>query len=265
MPDTQMPLKGKKRAVSSRFSVLGVEVDAVQIPAVIRQMEVWIASRSTSHFIAVTGMHGIVEAQHDPSFKEILRHADLVVPDGMPLVWLGRRRGYALRRRVYGPELTECFCRETGTQYRHFFYGGAPGVAQKLAALLQRQSGACIVGTYTPPFRPLTSEEEVEVVAHIQRAAPDIVWVGLSTPKQERWMFEHRQLLGVPVLVGIGAAYDLLTGQVRQAPSWMRERGLEWLFRLLQEPRRLSRRYLIYGSEFALKASLETIGIKSFR
>jgi N-acetylglucosaminyldiphosphoundecaprenol N-acetyl-beta-D-mannosaminyltransferase len=242
-----------------------VQVDAVQIPEVISRMEEWIASRSASRFIAVTSMHGIVEAQHDTSFKEILSHADLVVPDGMPLVWFGRKRGYSLERRVYGPELMESFCRATRAKYRHFFYGGAPGVAENLADFLYRQSGACIAGAYSPPFRPLTSGEDDEIVTLIHRAAPDIVWVGLSTPKQERWMFEHRKLLRVSVLVGVGAAFDLLTGRVRQAPRWMRERGLEWMFRLWQEPRRLSRRYLIYGSEFAFKASLEAMGLKSFQ
>jgi N-acetylglucosaminyldiphosphoundecaprenol N-acetyl-beta-D-mannosaminyltransferase len=247
-----------------RYSVLGVHVDAVQIPDVINQMERWITGRSTTRFIAVTGMHGIVEAQHDTSFKEILKEADLIVPDGMPLVWFGRKRGYPLERRVYGPELTESFFCVTKTKYRHFFYGGVPGVAQKLADLLHNQSGAFIAGTYTPPFRPLSSREDDEIVKLINQAAPDVVWVGLSTPKQERWMFEHRKLLCAPVLIGIGAAFDLLTGSVKQAPLWMREHGLEWLFRLQQEPQRLWRRYLIYGSEFVWKISLEALGLKRF-
>jgi N-acetylglucosaminyldiphosphoundecaprenol N-acetyl-beta-D-mannosaminyltransferase len=237
-------------------------VDAVQIPDVINQIEVWIADRSPSRFIAVTGMHGIVEAQHDASFKTILKQADLVVPDGMPLVWLGRKCGYPMERRVYGPELTESFCRATHTKYRHFFYGGVPGVADNLADFLHIQSGACIAGTYSPPFRPLTDREDNEIIKRINQAAPDIVWVGLSTPKQERWMFEHRKSLRAPVLVGVGAAFDLLTGRVMQAPRWMREHGLEWLFRLQQEPQRLWRRYLIYGPEFVWKASLEALGPK---
>jgi N-acetylglucosaminyldiphosphoundecaprenol N-acetyl-beta-D-mannosaminyltransferase len=249
----------------SRFRVLGVPVDAVQIPDVITRIETWIASRSESHFIAVTGMHGIVEAQHDPSFGQILQNADLVVPDGMPLVWFGRKCGYVLKHRVYGPDLTRSFCRATGTRYRHFFYGAAPGVAQNLADFLHAQYGVCIAGTYAPPFRPLTSEEDAEIVKRIREAEPDVIWVGLSTPKQERWMSEHRNSLHVPVLVGIGAAFDLLTGRIRQAPVWMREHGLEWLFRLWQEPRRLWRRYLIYGLEFAWKASLEAMRLRRSR
>jgi N-acetylglucosaminyldiphosphoundecaprenol N-acetyl-beta-D-mannosaminyltransferase len=255
----------EERTTSARYSVLGVQVDAVQIPEVIGRMQKWIADHSATRFIAVTGMHGTVEAQHDQSFKDILRRADLVVPDGMPLVWLGRNRGYSLERRVYGPELMESFCRVTREKYRHYFYGGAPGVAENLAAFLHCQSRVCIAGTYSPPFRPLTSREDDEIVRLIHLAAPDVIWVGLSTPKQERWMFDHQKLLRVPVLVGVGAAFDLLTGRVRQAPPWMREHGLEWMFRLWQEPRRLSHRYLIYGSEFALKATLEAIGLKSFQ
>src|SRR5215471_4569129 len=129
------------------FRVLGVPVNAVQIPEVVAQMESWISARTaSSHFIAVTGMHGVTEAQHEPYFKEILNSADLVVPDGMPLVWLGRRHGFRLRRRVYGPELMQSFCGVTGFKYQHFLYGGAPGVAPLLADVLQRKYGVQIAG-----------------------------------------------------------------------------------------------------------------------
>ena len=232
------------------FQVLGVRVHAVQIPDVIAQMEKWIAERSQCHFIAVTGMHGVTEAQHDPRFKQILNSADLVVPDGMPLVWLGRRRGHHLRRRVYGPELMETFCRVTGSNYRHFLYGGMPSVPLALASILERKYGTNVSGTCSPPFHTLSKREDEEILASIHAVEPDILWVGLSTPKQERWMYEHRHRLRVPVVIGVGAAFDLNSGRIRQAPSWMREHGLEWVYRLLCEPRRLWRRYLIYGSEF---------------
>ena len=244
------------------FRVLGVRVDVVQIPDVIAMMEDWIATRSRSRFIAVTGMHGVIEGEHDKSFREILNQADVVVPDGMPLVWLGRAQGHELKRRVYGPELAAAFCSSTRRKYRHFFYGGSPGVAQMLAEVLHARHGISIAGTYSPPYRPLTTDEDMAVVSLIQRSNPDVLWVGLSTPKQERWIYEHKSSLRVPVMVGIGAAFDLLTGRVNQAPRWMRESGLEWLFRLFQEPRRLWRRYLIYGSEFAWKASLEAISMR---
>jgi N-acetylglucosaminyldiphosphoundecaprenol N-acetyl-beta-D-mannosaminyltransferase len=197
-------------------------------------------------------------------FKQILNSADLVVADGMPLVWLGRWQGCALRRRVYGPELMETFCRKTGQLYRHYFYGGGPGVAGRLADILKQPYEVHVVGTYSPPFRPLTEEEKVEVDRRIQAAAPDVVWVGMITPKQERWMYEHRSRLSMPVMAGVGAAFNFITGVVKQAPAWMQENGLEWFFRLTQEPRRLWRRYLIIGSEFAWNVSLELLRLKKF-
>ncbi|MGB9465815.1 MAG: WecB/TagA/CpsF family glycosyltransferase, partial [Candidatus Acidiferrum sp.] len=251
---------------AASYSVLGVRVDAVQIPEVLLRMEEWIRQRKACRYIAVTDMHCLMQAQHAASFKKILQDADLVVPDGFPLVWLGRRRGFALRRRVYGPELMERFCEETAPRgYRHYFYGGAPGVAEDLAArLAARFPGLQIAGAYCPPFRPLTQAEDDEVVSLINRACADIVWVGLGAPKQERWMFEHRGRLTAPVLVGVGAAFDFHTGRIAQAPRWMREHGLEWLFRLSREPGRLWCRYLIYGTQFVALVLLEALRPKKF-
>lgn len=248
------------------FRVLGVKVDAVQIPDAIARMEQWIALRDGSRFVAVTGMHGVSEARLDPLFRATLNAAGMVVPDGTPLVWLGRLRGHALRRRVYGPELMLEFCRATSARgLRHFFYGGAPGVADDLAGrLAERFPGLIVAGTYTPPFRPLTTEEDADVVDRINRSAADIVWVGLSTPKQERWMHAHQRALNVPVMVGVGAAFDMHSGRLRQAPVWMQEHGLEWFYRLAQEPRRLWRRYLVLGSMFVCNVSLELAGLRKF-
>jgi N-acetylglucosaminyldiphosphoundecaprenol N-acetyl-beta-D-mannosaminyltransferase len=257
-----LPIAQSQLPGSSAFKVLGVRVHAVQIPDVIAQMENWIAERAPSHFVAVTGMHGVTEAQHDPLFKQILNSADLVVPDGMPLVWLGRHHGHPLERRVYGPELMQTFCRATGSKYRHFFYGGMPGVAALIANVLESKHGISVVGHYSPPFRALSNQEDEEIISLINAARPDVLWVGLSTPKQERWMYEHRPRLLVPAMVGVGAAFDLNSGRSRQAPRWMREHGLEWLFRLLQEPRRLWKRYLIYGSEFACRVTLELLSLR---
>jgi N-acetylglucosaminyldiphosphoundecaprenol N-acetyl-beta-D-mannosaminyltransferase len=230
-------------------------------------MEAWIARRGGCRFICVTGMHGVTEAQHDGEFKDILNASDLVVPDGFPLVWLGRRKGYSqLRRRVYGPELMATFCGQTaGKAYRHFFYGGAPGVADELAKRFrEKYPGLQIAGTFCPPFRALTAEEDEEVIRSIRNSHADIVWVGLSTPKQERWMFEHRDRLNVPVLIGVGAAFDIHTERTSQAPRWMQEHGLEWFFRLTHEPKRLWKRYLLYGSEFVFLVMLESLGVKRF-
>ncbi len=248
------------------FYILGVRVSAVQIRDVILRMEEWIARREECRCIAVTGMHGIMEGHHDPAFKEILNFSSLVVPDGMPLVWLARLKGYYLKRRVYGPDLMLAFCENSSQKgIRHFLYGGGPGVAEKLAReLANRFPGLVIAGTYSPPFRSLTGEEDKEVVSQITRAAPDVLWVGLGTPNQERWVHEHSSLLNIPVMVGVGAAFDIHSGGKKQAPKWMREHGLEWFFRLLQEPRRLWRRYVLYGTEFVFCIALDLLGLRRF-
>jgi N-acetylglucosaminyldiphosphoundecaprenol N-acetyl-beta-D-mannosaminyltransferase len=265
MGDKERDALREASPVNLEFRVLGVRVHAVQIPQVVVLLENWIAKPVESRYVAVTGMHGVMEAQKDPSFREILNAADCVVPDGMPLVWLGRRQEFALKRRVYGPEFLETFCQTTGTKYRHFFYGGIAGVAGQLADSLEQRYGIQIAGTYSPPFRLLTEEEDREITAMIRAACPDILWVGLSTPKQERWMYAHRSGLGVPVMVGVGAAFDIHSGRKKRAPRWMQEHGLEWMFRLLQEPRRLWRRYLVYGPEFAALVLLELLGLKRVR
>ena len=259
-----MTLTASHTSARKSFKVLGVRVDAVQIPDVLSRMTQWIEQRSEGNYIAVTGMHGIMEAHHSLPFKEILNHASLVVADGMPLVWVGKLHHFAMRRRVYGPELMEAFCRETAGRYRHFFYGGAPGVAEKLAETLSQRFGIRVAGRYSPPFRHLNADEERAVFDLLRTSRPDVLWVGLSTPKQESWMAEYRERVGVPVVVGVGAAFDFFTGRARQAPRWMREHGCEWLFRLVMEPRRLWRRYIIYGSQFAWNVALQLTGIKHY-
>jgi N-acetylglucosaminyldiphosphoundecaprenol N-acetyl-beta-D-mannosaminyltransferase len=252
--------------IGAQFPVLGVKVDAVQIPDVISRMSAWIAQRAATHYITVTGMHGVMEAHHSAKFRKVLDDADMVVPDGMPLVWISRLRGYGLQRRVYGPELMLRFCQEAASNgYRHFIYGGDAGVPEQLAARLEALCpGIRIVGMHSPPFRPLTAEEDAAAVDMINRATPDVLWIGLGTPKQDRWMREHRDRLRVPVMVGVGAAFDFLAERKKQAPAWMQEHGLEWLFRLLQEPRRLWKRYLVHGPEFVVLSALELLGLRRF-
>jgi N-acetylglucosaminyldiphosphoundecaprenol N-acetyl-beta-D-mannosaminyltransferase len=249
---------------NATFKVLGVRVDAVQIPGAIQILENWIADRSASRYVAVTGMHGVSESVSDPAFRAALDAASLVVCDGMPLVWLGRLHGHDMRRRVYGPELMEAFCRTTRSRYRHYFYGGAGGVPEHLAQVMQEKHGIQVAGCYSPPFRPLTGEEDCEIVKMIESSRPDVLWIGLSTPKQERWMYEHRGKLTVPAVLGVGAAFDLNTGRLNQAPRWMRENGLEWMFRLWTEPRRLWRRYLVNGPLFVWNVGLELINVRKF-
>src|SRR5262249_18821898 len=245
------------------FRVLDVPVHAVQIPEVVSRIEEWIRSGTTGRYVAVAGMHGIAESRTDEKFRCALDSADLVVPDGMPLVWLGRWHGYALNRRVYGPELMEVFCRETGSAYRHFFYGGGEGIAERLAHSLRQRYGITVAGTYTPPFRPLNKDEQREVAAMIEETSPQLLWVGLGTPKQEKWMYENRHKFQVPVMLGVGAAFDIHSGRTRQAPIWMQENGLEWMFRLLSEPQRLWRRYLILIPKAVSLVLLELAGLSS--
>jgi N-acetylglucosaminyldiphosphoundecaprenol N-acetyl-beta-D-mannosaminyltransferase len=202
--------------------------------------------------VCVTGVHGVMESQRDESLRRIHNAAGLVTPDGMPLVWISRWRGFRNTTRVYGPDLMLAVCeRSMATGYRHFFYGGHDGVPEKLARRLERRfPGLTVAGTYSPPFRKLTPDERKAVVQRINDTKPDIVWVGLSTPTQERWMAEHVNELTASVLLGVGAAFDFHAGLKRQAPQWMRQNGLEWLFRLLNEPRRLGRRYLVNNPQF---------------
>lgn len=246
------------------FMVLGVRIDALQIPEVIEKLEEWIRERRRSHFVALTNVSSVMETRNDSYFRKIQDSADLALPDGMPLVWIGRLSGHHLRRRVRGPDLFLDFCRQTeGKGYSHFFYGGALGVGQQLVEEMRRRFPATkIAGVYSPPFRQLSPPEDAYVVEMINQAAPDVLWVGLGCPKQERWIYEHRNRLRVPVIAGIGQAFDIYSGRVRQAPWWMREHGLEWLFRLCSEPRRLWRRYLIHNTEFLLSLLFEIVGLK---
>jgi N-acetylglucosaminyldiphosphoundecaprenol N-acetyl-beta-D-mannosaminyltransferase len=225
----------------------------------------WITRRE-SHYVCVTGVHGVIESWRDKDLRQIHNAAGLVTPDGMPLVWLTRHHGFKHAERVYGPDLMLALCERSVSQgYRHFLYGGAEGVPDLLSKNLQRLfPGLRIVGSFSPPFRPLTDEEDEEVVRMINKSNPDIVWVGLSTPKQERWMDEHVGRVTAPVLIGVGAAFDFHSGLKRQAPRWMQRSGLEWLFRLATEPRRLWRRYLVNNLLFILLVLRRRLGLRRY-
>jgi N-acetylglucosaminyldiphosphoundecaprenol N-acetyl-beta-D-mannosaminyltransferase len=243
------------------FDVLGVRVHAVQIPEVIERFEAWIAERGTGRFVAVCNVHMVMEAQDSARFRQMLNSSAMTVPDGKPLTWIGRRGGFDLERRVYGPDLFQDFLAATaGRGYRHFFYGGHPEVLETMIEKICRRFPSTVVaGSFSPPFRPLTEEEDAAVMERIARSRADILWVGLGCPKQEVWMYEHCARLNVPVMVGVGQAFNIVAGNVKQAPRWMREHGLEWLFRLLLEPRRLWRRYLVYNSRFLWSIAAESI------
>jgi N-acetylglucosaminyldiphosphoundecaprenol N-acetyl-beta-D-mannosaminyltransferase len=247
--------------LTPRANILGVEVSAINMETALDTIDEWIHQK-ISNYVCVTGVHGIMESQRDEELRRIHNSAGLVTPDGMPLVWLSRLMGFRHTERVYGPDLMLAVCQRSAMRgFRHFFYGGAPGVAEKLAMLVQAHIPCLhVVGFHSPPFRPLTLEEDQAVVESINAANPDIVWVGISTPKQERWMAEHVGRLSAPVLIGVGAAFDFYTGVKRQAPRWMRRTGLEWFFRLLTEPRRLWRRYLVNNPWFVWLVLLQALG-----
>ena len=198
--------------------------------------------------------------------RKIYNESGLTTPDGMPLVWLCRLSGCKNVDRVYGPDLMLALCEHSATKgYSHFFYGGATGVPARLSDVLQRRfPGLQVRGTYSPPFHSLSQEEDLEIVRMINDANPDVVWVGLGAPKQELWMAEHRELLRAPVLIGVGAAFDFHAGGKKQAPYWMQRSGLEWLFRLLSEPKRLWKRYIYDNPRFVILILLQALGLRHY-
>ena len=236
-----------------RVDVLGVGISTISMADAVAEIARWIEQRE-QHYVCVTGVHGVMESQRDPELLRIHNASGLTTPDGMPMVWAGHRAGASHMTRVYGPdlmlELLELAARQGWSSY---FYGGAEHVPGLLAdRMAQRFPGLRVAGTHSPPFRPLTPQEDAALVEQVNAAAPDIVWVGLSTPKQERWMAAHVGRLDAPVLIGVGAAFDIHAGLLPQAPVWMQRRGLEWLYRLTREPRRLWRRYLSSIPRFVL-------------
>jgi N-acetylglucosaminyldiphosphoundecaprenol N-acetyl-beta-D-mannosaminyltransferase len=216
----------------------------------------WIdAAAASGHrgYICVAATHTVMACQEDPALRAAVLGADFTVPDGQPLVWALNALGAGLGDRVYGPDLMEHACaRAARTGRRFYLYGGRnQGALVELTRTLRlRHPGLKIVGGHAPPFRPLSPTEEAAIVADINRAAPDVVWVGIGVPKQEKWMARLRDRLDAPVLIGVGAAFDFHAGLIPQAPAWMQRAGLEWAFRLAQEPRRLWRRYLRYNPRF---------------
>ncbi len=245
---------------NDRHSILGVPVSRVTMKTAVDRIATWITNKE-SRYICASDVHSVMRAQDEASHMEALCKADMVLPDGTPLVWLSHLRGDREMTRVCGPDfMLEVAERSVKEGWRHYLYGGADGVAGTLAQTLsQNFPGINIAGTATPPFRPLTNDEMADALAHIRAAKPDIVWVGLGCPKQERWMCDHLAQLDGIVLVGVGAAFDFHTGRVQRAPLWMRSNGFEWLHRLLSEPSRLWRRYLVQAPRFVLYSLRETL------
>ncbi len=248
-----------------RANVLGVGISILNLDTALAAIAEAVRERRKG-YICVTGVHGVSEAQDDPAFRRILNGAFLNTPDGMPMVWMGKLAGFREIDRVYGPDLMlKVFQWSQSSGCRHFFYGGAPGVAEELKSRLEaRFPGVSIVGTYCPPFRPLDDAEENALTAQVAAARPDMLWVGLSTPKQERFMAAYLSRLDTTLMVGVGAAFDFHAGRVKQAPRWMQRSGLEWFYRLCSEPRRLGKRYLRNNPLFIARASAQLIGLRRY-
>jgi N-acetylglucosaminyldiphosphoundecaprenol N-acetyl-beta-D-mannosaminyltransferase len=211
--------------------------------------------RGERGYVCAVAVHAVMVAQSDAEMRSALLGSTLTVPDGMPLVWAANLMGENLPNRVYGPELMRRYnerCRDRG--HRVWLYGGRDqGSLAQLATNLHRTNpGIKVVGGYSPPFRPLTAAEEDEIARQIDAARPDVLWVGIGVPKQEKWMARMRERLEVPVMCAVGAAFDFHAGRISQAPAWMQQRGLEWTYRIAQEPRRLLPRYLYYNPRFMM-------------
>lgn len=244
------------------IDLLGVRVSALNLQsAVARILEA--IGRGDRGYVCVCGAHGLVDCQRDDALRRAFNGAFLVTPDGMPLAWELRRQGHTEAGRVYGPDLMLALFRQPGL--RHFLYGATPGTLSRLQARLGRRfPHATIVGSFAPPFRPLTAAEEEDVIRRIEAAGPHIVWVGLGAPKQELWMARMHDRLQANILIGVGAAFDFHAGNTRQAPAWMQNAGLEWAFRLAMEPRRLWRRYLRVVPGYMALVALQRTGLRRF-
>lgn len=244
------------------YNVLGIGVSAINMRQTLAIFKTWVDQR-IPRYVCVADVHCIMSCQHDPHLKRIYDQAAMVTPDGMPLVWLGQLNHQPHVTRVYGPDLLLAVCEHAG--YKHFFYGGAVGVPELLAKkLLQRFPHLEIVGTYTPPFSPLTVEEDEKVIALINESQADFVWVGLGATKQEYWMADHVGKLTAPILIGVGAAFDFISGTKPQAPRWMQNNGLEWLFRLATEPKRLWKRYVFSIPPFVILSLAQLLKLRRY-
>jgi N-acetylglucosaminyldiphosphoundecaprenol N-acetyl-beta-D-mannosaminyltransferase len=252
-------------SVIPRVNILGVGVTPVNLTQTVNTLEKWRAE-GRREYVLCTSVHGLVEAQRDPEIRSALNQSGLTTEDGMPLVWWCQRSGYPDASRVSGTDLLLAMCeRAPQSGHRHYFYGGSPRVVEALVSrLVQRFPGLVIAGHRSPPFRPLTQEEDAADIQAINETRPDFVWVGLGMPKQDKWIVQHVGKIEAAALLGVGAAFDFVAGTKQRAPLWMQRSGLEWLFRLVTEPRRLAHRYLVYNSIFLARALQQLAGWKSY-
>jgi N-acetylglucosaminyldiphosphoundecaprenol N-acetyl-beta-D-mannosaminyltransferase len=234
----------------ARITLLDVPTDAQTFETALTTLSAWAEDRAGRRYVCTCPVYTLMMCREQPEVMRAVSAADMVTADGMPIVWLQRRLGQPDAERVYGPDLTLALC-QRAPDARHFFWGGLPGVGERLVERLRASAPTLqVAGIHAPPIAPLSSEPDQDAIDRINASKADVVWVGLGSPKQDLWMALHRPYLRAPLLIGVGAAFDLLAGVRRQAPVWMRRTGLEWAFRLIQEPRRLAKRYLVYNPKF---------------
>jgi N-acetylglucosaminyldiphosphoundecaprenol N-acetyl-beta-D-mannosaminyltransferase len=238
-------------SASLRVDVLGVGVSAISLRGALSEIERWVQG-GEHHYVCVTGVHGVIESQRDAELREIHNRSGLTVADGMPVFWSGRVAGSRDIERMRGSDFMLALCELAARHgWRNYFYGGAPGTPELLAERLRSRFPTLqVAGLYSPPFRQLSEEENDAIVAEINGSGADLVWIGLSTPKQERWMAANVGRLGAAALLGVGMAFDVHAGLLPQAPRVIQNSGFEWLYRLWNEPRRLWRRYLYANPKF---------------
>jgi N-acetylglucosaminyldiphosphoundecaprenol N-acetyl-beta-D-mannosaminyltransferase len=244
-----------------RYNVIGVGVSALTLSRA-TELVVAVQGHMRHGYVCLATAHGLVTAGKNPTLRRAFNESWLTTPDGMPMVWLGPSGV----ERVYGPDLMLAVCdagRAVGLS--HYFFGGAPGVAGELAARLQaRYPGLAVRGVFSPPFREMDGDELSAWRTEIARLRPDVIWVGLGTPKQELFMAAQWRTLDAGVMIGVGAAFDFHSGRTRQAPRWMQRSGLEWVFRFVTEPRRLGRRYLTTNPAFVLAVLAQRLGLRNY-
>lgn len=246
-----------------RLKILDIWIDVIDMEQAIARIGRWIA-QCRKAYICIAPVSTVMSAVDDDNYRKVVNQADLVTPDGMPLVWIARARGRRAIRRVCGPDLMRKICTDPClAHWRHFFYGATPETLERLQDQLKAGNPDIkICGAVSPPFRKEAQKEAANVIEQINAARPDIVWVGLGSPKQDLWMALNRDALEAPVLIGIGAAFDFLAGIKSRAPRWMQRAGLEWLFRLGCEPRRLWRRYVIGNTRFCFELVKNLCGLR---
>jgi N-acetylglucosaminyldiphosphoundecaprenol N-acetyl-beta-D-mannosaminyltransferase len=251
---------------TDRANILGVGVHAIDIEVATSILAKHV-KEGRKGYVCLVGVHGVMEARRDHGLRTVFAEATLVAPDGMPTVWMGHMQGHSRMQRIFGPELmVEIFKREEFRNYVHFLCGGEPGVAEKLRGeMLERFPWVQIAGTYTPPFRQMTVEEENELAERVHGLHIDVIWVGLSTPKQEKFMARYLPILDTKLMIGVGAAFLYNTGMIKDSPVLIKRMGLQWLHRLLQEPGRLWKRYLRNNPLFILLAIQQAFGWRHYK